>query len=223
MKCTLCNTVNENPEVIGDFVYGGKTNQKFYKCSNCEVAYSYPTISEEEEIELYSKDFEKFMEKRSGKDFDWTGPEEHIRSNEKQYKRRLKFFDEFLLSGKRVLEIGCSSGYMLLPLKEKGLNVVGIEPSNKFSAFLTSKSIPVYNSMESLSNSSNTHNKFDLVMHFFVLEHIRNPIDFLSKALDFVDEGGRMVFEVPSRSDPLISIYNIPAFQLFYLLLHPIR
>ena len=53
-------------------------------------------------------------------------------------------------------------------------------------------------------------------MHFFVLEHVSEPVDFLKHALEFVKPGGVMIFEVPNRSDPLLTIYDIPAFQKFY-------
>jgi 2-polyprenyl-3-methyl-5-hydroxy-6-metoxy-1,4-benzoquinol methylase len=213
-SCSLCGASISKPEVMSDFVYGGKEGQKFYSCPECEAAFLYPPMSQDEESRFYAQEFEKFMEKRAGKDFDWSGPEAHIKSNEKQLRRRLRFFEEFIAAGKRVLEIGCSSGFMLLPLKEAGLEVVGVEPSDNFTDFLKRHGISVYRSLEDIDESQK--NKFDLVMHFFVLEHVRKPIDFLKSALEFVAPGGVMIFEVPSRSDPLITVYNIPAFQKFY-------
>jgi len=214
-ECPLCRTKIEKIEIIGDFVYGGRSEQKFYRCSHCDVAFLYPSLSREEERNFYTKEFEKFMEKRAGKDVDWSGPEAHIKSNHKQYERRLQFFKELISPGKSVLEIGCSSGFMLLPLKEKGLEVVGIEPSGGFISFLKTRGIPIYASLDELLTSEDKK-KFDLVLHFFVLEHVRNPIEFLKNALELVAPSGSMVFEVPNRSDPLITIYNIPAFHKFY-------
>lgn len=213
--CSLCGSSISSPEVVGEFVYGGKEEQKFYRCPGCDVAFLYPPMTEEEEAKFYAKEFEKFMEKRSGKDFDWSGPEGHIRSNEKQFKRRLPFFKEFVAPGKRILEIGCSSGFMLLPIKKKGVEVCGVEPSDNFTGFLKKEGIEIYRSLEDMRKSHKTK-KFDLVMHFFVLEHVRKPIDFLKDAMELVAPGGAMVFEVPSRSDPLLTIYDIPAFQEFY-------
>jgi SAM-dependent methyltransferase len=215
-ECRLCGVKLDVTEVVADFVYGGTHNQKFYRCPYCDIAFLYPPMSEEEEHNFYTREFEKFMEKRAGKDFDWSGPEAHIRSNKKQYERRLRFFSDLISPGKRVLEIGCSSGFMLLPLKEQGLEVAGVEPSGGFTTFLKNQGVPVYDSLEVLSAISSGTKKFDLVLHFFVLEHVRYPIEFLRKALEFVAPGGAMVFEVPSRSDPLICIYNIPDFHKFY-------
>jgi len=215
-KCRLCGIRLDAAEVLADSVYGGTSDQKFYHCPHCDIAFLYPPMSEQEEQNFYAREFEKFMEKRAGGDFDWSGPEAHFRSNEKQYKRRLRFFSDLISPGKRVLEIGCSSGFMLLPLKKKGLEVVGVEPSRGFTGFLKTQGVPVYDSIEALFATGNSIKGFDLVFHFFVLEHVRNPIEFLKRTLEFVAPRGTMVFEVPSRSDPLISIYNIPAFHKFY-------
>jgi SAM-dependent methyltransferase len=215
-KCILCGRKSGDFKIEGDFVYGGSKTQKFYSCPECDVAFLYPGMSENQEKRFYAKEFERFMEKRSGDDFDWSGPEAHIKSNEKQYLRRLEFFSDLISSGKSLLEIGCSSGFMLLPLKEKGMDVVGIESSAGFGNFLKGRGVAVFDSLDALRKSRSKDKKFDLVMHFFVMEHVRQPLVFLKEALELVAKDGKMIFEVPNRADPLISIYNIPAFQKFY-------
>lgn len=213
--CSLCKKEIESIDIVGDFVYGGTNKQKFYQCSSCDVAFLYPPLSEDDEKKFYAGEFERFMGKRCENGFDWSGPEAHIKSNFVQYKRRMRFIEDLIESKKRVLEIGCSSGFMLYPLKEKGLDVVGVEPSSQFTDFLQSKGVPSYDSLDVLLNDIG-HEMFDLTLHFFVLEHIRNPIDFLNDALKTVKPGGHLVFEIPSREDPLVSIYNVPAFHKFY-------
>ena len=62
----------------------------------------------------------------------------------------------------------------------------------------------------------NKKEKYDLIMHFFVLEHIRNPKDFLKKQLKLLKKKGKIVFEIPCYQDALHQIYNIPEFERFY-------
>ena len=213
--CRLCGRKVRPPEIIGQVVYGGKPEQKFYRCPHCEVAFLFPPMTEAEERGFYTGEFEKFMEARSGGDLDWSGPESHIKTNYWHYQRRLRFFAEMLAPGKRVLEIGCSSGFMLLPLQAQGLEVIGVEPSGGFVTFLKHHHIPVYATLSDLRAHCEI-TQFDLVLHFFVLEHVRHPISFLQEAYDLVGAGGHMIFEVPNWNDPLLSIYDIPAFQKFY-------
>lgn len=213
--CPLCGNYLENPVTIADITYEGKPGHKFFECRFCQVAFLHPMLTKEEEYHFYSMEFEKFMEKRSGGDFDWSGPEAHMESNRKQYERRCRFFDDLLLADKSVLEIGCSSGFMLLPLQQKRLRVMGVEPSRAFSGFLASRGLEVYQNLGDLTSSCDI-NQFDLVLHFFVLEHVRDPKQFLFEAFKLVKPGGYMVFEVPNRNDPLITVYNIDAFNKFY-------
>ena len=53
-------------------------------------------------------------------------------------------------------------------------------------------------------------------MHFFVLEHIRNPKDFLLDQLSLLKKNGKIVFEIPCYQDALHKIYDIPEFERFY-------
>jgi len=53
-------------------------------------------------------------------------------------------------------------------------------------------------------------------VHFFVLEHIRDPFDFLQETFQMLKPGGRMIAEIPCANDPLTALYDIPAFEKFY-------
>ncbi len=214
--CPICKNKQTSFKILAKKVYSGKDNQHFFQCDICDVAFLYPQLTVEEEHEFYANEFSKFMEIRSGKDFDWSGPENHVKSNEKQFLRRWPFFKDFIQPGKKVLEIGCSSGFMLLPLIDKKCDVVGIEPSRQFTSFLKHNKIKVFSSIDEMSKQSASSEKFDLILHFFVLEHIRNPFAFLMEALELLDDEGTMVFEIPNRDDPLITIYDIEAFHAFY-------
>lgn len=215
-NCRLCAKKLTQPKIVSDSIYGGKKWQRFYQCPHCQVAFLYPPVNEKEESRFYAGKFEKFMDKRAGHDLGWMSPQAHAKSNEKQYRRRLRFFSEHIAKDKRLLEIGCSSGFMILPLKEKGMQAIGIEPSRSCADYLVNKGIPVFSSLEELKKTPLSRRKFDLLLHFFVLEHLRNPIIFLKNCFKLLVSGGVMVFEVPSLSDPLLSIYNIPAFKKFY-------
>jgi SAM-dependent methyltransferase len=215
--CRLCHTRPGRFEVVGDYVYGGRPEQKFYQCPNCDVAFLYPSSTEEEDARFYAGEFEKFMEDRSGGRAGWSGPQEHIRANQPQLARRMAVLNREVGESKlKILELGCSSGFMLFPLKERGMEVMGVEPSGGFLSFVRSRNIPVYTSLEEFKNQSGAAGDLDLVLHFFLFEHVREPFSFLQQCLEVLKPKGRMFFEVPSRDDPLITVYNVPAFHKFY-------
>jgi len=213
--CRFCGCTPEKQSVKGEYVYGAPEGHHFWQCDECQMVYLYPLMTPEQEKEFYIKEFEKFMGDRAGKDMDWSGPEQHIQSSERERIRRESWLPLKDIVGKRVLEIGCSSGFLLTPLREKhGVEVVGIEPSGVFSEFVKQKGITIYDELSSFKAAG--EEPVDLAIHYYVLEHIRDPEIFLKDILLHVKPGGQMIFEVPCVTDPLIELYDIPAFDKFY-------
>ncbi len=50
--CRLCGIELKDIEVVGEYVFGGSPEQKFYRCSNCGIAFLYPPMTEVEEQKL---------------------------------------------------------------------------------------------------------------------------------------------------------------------------
>ncbi len=213
-NCRFCDAESSLQSIKGEFVYGGTSDQHFWKCDACQMIYLFPSPSEEEEVVFYKKEFEKFMEGRTGQDKDWSSPEKHFKSNQREVRRRMDFLDSYLTMGQRILEIGCSSGFMLSALKDKEMDVYGLDPTEGFIGYIRSKGIHVYKTLEELRE--NYDYTFDLIIHYYVLEHIRNPVEFIRQYVELLDDTGKMIFEVPCATDPLIELYRVPAFDRFY-------
>ena len=213
--CRVCRSSSDNQKVRANYVYGGNSEHKFYHCNNCDLVYLWPVPSMDEEREFYKKDFEEFMEDRSSSERNWSTPEKHIETNKDNVIRRFGFLERFLLNGRRVLEIGCSSGFMLDAFSDCGMNVVGVEPSGVFWNFLNKKGYEIYSSIPELILSK-PKIKFDLIVHFFVLEHIRDTKEFITEQINLLNDDGAIVIEVPCVNDPLTSLYSVPEFEQFY-------
>ena len=99
--------------------------------------------------------------------------------------------------------------------REAGMDPVGIEMSESFIAYLRSNQHACFGSMEELRAMKPSH-RFDLIVHFFVLEHIRDTRQFLADQLAVLADDGVIIAEVPCVNDPLTSLYAIPAFERFY-------
>lgn len=215
-KCPLCRAENDKISVVTSHVYGDKNkNHAFYICSNCDVHFMFPGLSTEEESRFYAAEFEGFMASRAGSKGGWERAEEHIKANEPTRLRRMKYLGPHLGKKSKILEIGCSSGFMMLPLIKEGHQCVGVEPSGVFSEHLRSQGVSVYSSIDEMKKN-HENAKFDLIQHFFVLEHIGEPLSFLKMQMDLLEVGGTLIFEIPNASDPLYTVYDIPAFERFY-------
>lgn len=211
--CRLCGE-SANQAVRAEYVFGDDGTHKFWECSACGAIYLYPPLDPSKEQEFYSKEFEKFMSLRSGKERDWSNAERHIETNQDQVKRRWPILEPYLQSEKSLLEIGCSSGFMLEAFRSMGMHCTGVEPSNVFIDFLRAKNYEVVSNIQSLESEGGR--LFDLIVHFFVLEHMPNPYEFFQRQMALLKPGGIIIAEVPSATDPLTSLYKIPAFERFY-------
>jgi SAM-dependent methyltransferase len=94
----------------------------------------------------------------------------------------------------KILEIGPGRGIILKKLKESGFkNLTGIEPGNH----------PMMQGLEGISIvrdffPNGISDRYDLLLHFAVWEHIVDPLDFFQTCMTCLADGGRMIFAVPN-------------------------
>jgi 2-polyprenyl-3-methyl-5-hydroxy-6-metoxy-1,4-benzoquinol methylase len=207
--------VADDQFVVTNRVYGDDRGRAVFHCRRCDARYLYPGQSPEEEAHFYAQEFESFMVGRSASGAGWEGPERHIAANESQRQRRMGHLKDFLKPGARVLEFGCSSGFMLYPLAERGHHCVGIEPSGVFSAYVKERGVPCYQSLDQMKAAEGAATAYDLILHYYVLEHIRDPVTFLRSQLALLKPDGKIIFEVPNANDALTTLYDIPAYERF--------
>jgi SAM-dependent methyltransferase len=99
------------------------------------------------------------------------------------------------LLGKRVLEIGCGTGYLLSLLRDRGATVVGIEPgpqgtmgARRFGVRIVTGFFP----------EPAVQGPFDIVIAHAVLEHCADPMGFLASIRAALTESGCALFAVPN-------------------------
>jgi len=111
------------------------------------------------------------------------------------------------LYGSSWLDIGTANGGMLNACADLFATVEGVEPNRGMS-----KNIPfsTYDSIGDLESG-----KYSMVTMYHVLEHIPNPIDFLSRVRESMSVGGKIIIEVPHAKDALLTHYNLEEFKAF--------
>lgn len=110
-----------------------------------------------------------------------------------------KFFEE-KITYKRLLEIGIGNGVFLNKAKEKGYEVYGIDLVQENIKFAKEKFGLENIFCTSLNEfKKETNLKFDIIVFFDVLEHIKEPITFIQDIKELLKERGIIILSVPNR------------------------
>ena len=116
-----------------------------------------------------------------------------------------------------VLEIGASDGSFLKVLKDQfpNLKITAVE-TDDITLESRRKIVGKDNSFSSLDELIEKNREFDIVCFFHVFEHIKEVAEFLEKIKKILAPNGRVLIEVPSLDDPLLSIYHSEPYERFY-------
>jgi 2-polyprenyl-3-methyl-5-hydroxy-6-metoxy-1,4-benzoquinol methylase len=101
-------------------------------------------------------------------------------------------------SPERVLDVGCSSGYLARRLAERGATVVGIDADERAAEEARSVCEQVLVGDVETMELPFGDASFDVVLCGDVLEHLRDPDAFLRRVRPFLRAGGRLVLTTPN-------------------------
>jgi SAM-dependent methyltransferase len=183
--CPLCD--NPHIRVVLHFK-GYFINQ----CQGCGVRFLFPQPEEEVLSSIYSANYllgEKIAE-----------GEARINSLKKgTASLYLDRMEEYMpKERKSLLEIGCGGGDFLVEAQARGFSVNGLEIS-RHAVEIANKKIGFRKVCQGyLEESSFPGEIFDTVVFFDVLEHVRDPINFLRICNQKLKAGGMIVFVTPS-------------------------
>lgn len=113
-----------------------------------------------------------------------------------------------MLPNKRLLDFGCGAAGFLRRAKVLAAEVTGIELETRVREYWARQ-------INIVSNIEDAGDGYDLITAFHVVEHLSDPRDMLKKLARLLKPQGRMVVEVPSSEDALLTLYDCDAFQHF--------
>jgi len=157
-----------------------------------------PIPSKEELEMLYKKEYYE-NEKKTYID----NTKEDLQWWETLYKDKYDTFQEHAPSKKKkILDIGCGSGYFLAYGMKRGWDCYGVEPSKK--AANHAKTLGLKNIITDIFQPSFYEKNFFDVIHLNqVLEHIPNPEKLLEEVATLLKPNGIICVSVPNEFNPL--------------------
>ncbi len=123
-------------------------------------------------------------------------------------ERRFEFMESMIVN-KSVLDFGSGNGGFLLRAREVAKEVVGVELEKAVIPHYEAKGLALYDDLESIDK------KFDYITAFHVIEHLKDPEVILKKMATLLNDGGKIILEVPNSQDALLSLYENEAFSKF--------
>lgn len=180
-----------------------------YQCDNCEIVFLDPIMTESEEREFYEAAFAEYMKERG--EAGNAKPEQSFEAFQGEGRRRLDNLEPYLREDMAVLEIGSSTGFLLDAVRPHVASVVGVEPGELYRDYANSRGIETHADVEELAGR-----RFDLILAYYVVEHLRDPIGQLRSWFEMLNPGGKLAIEVPNVDDALVRYYQVEAFDRFY-------
>ncbi len=122
--------------------------------------------------------------------------------------RRFKLLKK-IISNKIIIDFGAGSGGFLKLARNIAKECYGVELDTRLRKYMTEQNIRAFDTIDSCP-------KADVITLFHTLEHIKDPITFLSDLRSHLkDSGSQIIIEVPNVNDALISLYKSNDFLNF--------
>jgi SAM-dependent methyltransferase len=122
-------------------------------------------------------------------------------------ERRFEMLKPALVN-RRVLDFGSGAGGFVRKAQSVVREIAAVEPEQRVQAHWRDR-MTIYSSIDEAGGD------YDLITAFHVVEHLSDPRAMLTRLGTCLAPGGRLVIEVPSASDALLTLYDCEAFQRF--------
>jgi 2-polyprenyl-3-methyl-5-hydroxy-6-metoxy-1,4-benzoquinol methylase len=130
-----------------------------------------------------------------------------LRNTAEDDQRRFDMLKRLLVNHK-VLDFGCGSAGFITRARSVAAQIAGVEPERRIHEHWGDE-IVLYENLDAADND------YDLITAFHVVEHLPDPRAILSDLAAHLGSTGRLVVEVPSSDDALLTLYDCAAFQSF--------
>ena len=210
-QCPLCgDKAVAGYKAIQDYSVSGETFW-LWDCRKCGLRFTVPAPAPDQIGAYYqSEGYISHSDTREG----FINKVYHIaRDYMLGQKRRMV---EAVTSSRRLLDIGCGTGYFLGHLKARGFETVGVEVDENARAYARNRfGLDVY-APEVLENGK-MEGPFGAVTLWHVLEHVHDPGLYLNRVADLLPKGGSLLIAVPNFTsfdagwyDTLWAGYDVP-------------
>lgn len=202
-KCAVCNhdesyIIHQEQfrEIIG--INRPNYTHNVRICKNCGFVYISPVVGDDE-----LRDYYTYMSLYECATHDGSVQIEDIHRYHRQFTFIHNYIKKNRLQALQVLDIGCSTGYLLSLFKKNGYNVLGVDPSHKCKEIALEK-YRINLKTGVFDNITFQNEKYDAVILSHVLEHIVDLSGFVLKIRSILSPEGIVYIEVPDVQNIIV-------------------
>ena len=194
-KCYLCDGTefNKRPGSVRD-----RSQLEILECASCGLVF----------LSSFDHIHEDFYE-NSGMHGGQVDMDAWLKETAWDDERRFNYLRK-TLENKSVLDFGCGVGGFLLKARSTAHHVMGIELEARLQPHFKTNGLEVFQSIDGLPSDQ----RFDVITAFHVVEHLEDPANMLQQLATRLS-GGRIIIEVPSSADALLTLYENAPFSEF--------
>ncbi|WP_158265003.1 class I SAM-dependent methyltransferase [Blastopirellula marina] len=212
--CPICHSTEWKAEYQGpvrDGVFGKYDDGIVWKCDGCGVSHLPP--KEENLTDYYQSD--EYREDVG----EHADPQDYFSRHDDEQFDKARFLKGTSFRGKVIADIGCAGGSFLDVAKGLAKASIAIEPGKSYHASLRERGHHVYDSLESAAEQ--WQGQVDVAVCFSVIEHVLDPVEFLTGIRKLLTPDGVLVLSTPNQRDALLDFSGNPYRSFFYRRVHP--
>jgi len=188
-KCLLCKA--ESSQLFDQRTFGGRLVENRI-CKVCGFVYQSPRMTPAETNKFYAAEYRKLYQGSS------APIAKDLEVQERRAEALAAFARNHVKQVARVLDVGCSAGLLMQAFNHTfGCTPVGIEPGDAYREVAARTGFKIYASLKDLQSAGEA--RFDLISMAHVLEHIPDPLAYLTGLREqTLTPDGCLLLEVPN-------------------------
>jgi len=192
-ECKCCNELNSNKFLVShDYNYKIDNKEYIYnKCISCENIYL--TNVPENLTKYYEHNYLPYK----------------IIQNKEDKKILDKKIEKILkLNKKNILEIGPGNGELSKKLKDLNFDVTVFDFNDGMFSDLNKKQIRTFKVDFDKIDTVNSIFKYDLIICYHVIEHLKNPRNFFKNINNLLNDNGYVILTTPNSKSLSFKIFK---------------
>lgn len=133
-----------------------------------------------------------------------ASPLEYIKNHDSEQAERINKLGSEFFRNSIVIDYGCGGGAFLDLIKGLSLTTIGIEPYIGYHESLVDRGHMAYSNAELALQEY--RGKADKMVSFFVIEHVNDPVKYLTDSYNLLDDGGVLYLETDNINTILLEL-----------------